>query len=394
MFRLVSILSVFSLVCGKELQTALVKTWDGLKARNIDAYNIKCIHRPNSETPDDCVSEGIGYGMILALYSNDQKYFDLIWETAEQYMWNGHNYDWRIDINGVKTGIGAATDAEQDIAFALISAQHLVEKNKWTLHTNPTYGERAQNILDNMWDSRMISYGKNIAPGAGWGGDDFVNPGYFAPAWYRIFKDFDSKDHDWDAVIDNCYKTINNNVGFENGLIPDWTTTNGQYYDGGLGYNAYGNGKYMFKDAIRTLWRISTDYLWNKEQRAELFLNNSLHFITNKGGAKASNFYTMDGELVPEEDTWVFDGDKKTRHRREHSHLTIGMWSTVPYALASDSTNEYIIELLKFYEDGDYWGLEIDPTGQDEDTAHNEMYFDQFLAWFGAVMLNNQWMPL
>lgn len=26
-----------------------------------------------------------------------------------------------------------------------------------------------------------------LAPAAGWGGRDFVNPGYFAPAWYKIF---------------------------------------------------------------------------------------------------------------------------------------------------------------------------------------------------------------
>jgi hypothetical protein len=42
-----------------------------------------------------------------------------------------------------------------------------------------------------------------VAPGAGWGGRDFVNPGYFAPAWYRVYKDFDkTPGHDWDGVID------------------------------------------------------------------------------------------------------------------------------------------------------------------------------------------------
>jgi len=385
-----------SLVNGQNihLKNALTNTWQGIKQRNIDPFEIKCVHRPYSETPNDCVSEGIGYGMLLALYQNDQEYFNMIWQSGEQYMWNGHNYDWRIDENGNKVATGAATDAEQDIALCLIFAQNLVHKGDWKMHDNPTYGERAQNILDNMWNSHMISTGKNVAPGPWWGGDDFVNPGYFAPAWYRIFNYFDTSHHDWYSVIDNCYKTIGGNVGFNNGLIPDWTTTNGQYYTSNLGYNTYGNGKYMFKDGIRTLWRISTDYLWHRDRRAKKFLENSYIFISSKGGVNASNFYQMNGDVIPKEDTWEFDGGQKTRHRQEYSPLTIGMWSCVPSALGTDDVSNYTQELLKFYENGTYWGLKNDTTGNNEDIEHNEMYFDQFLASFGAMFLNNSWIPI
>jgi endo-1,4-beta-D-glucanase Y len=388
--KLITVLLTLSVVCANNLHMALEKTWEGIKKRNIDAYQISCVHRPYSETPNDCVSEGIGYGMILALYSNDQKYFNLIWEAAEQYMWNGQNYDWHIDIYGNKVDVGAATDAEEDIAFALISADNLVKQNLWQQHNNPTYGERAQNILNSMWDLRMISYGKNVAPGASWGGDNFVNPSYFSPGWYRIFAKFDNQQHDWNTVINNCYTTLLNNVGVNNGLVPDWISPTGQYYDGSFGYNTYGNGKYLFKDAIRTLWRISTDYVWHGEPRALQFLNNSYNFIINKGGAKASNFYTMDGDLLPTGDIWYFDDNKKWRHRREHSHLTVGMWSTVAVAVGKNTT-QFTIELLKFYENSTYWGLTKSSTH--EDIYHNEMYFDQFLAWFGAAMLANIWHP-
>jgi endo-1,4-beta-D-glucanase Y len=178
------ILSNFITCCTSYLlKDALHNTWNGLKTRNIDPYNVKLIHRPYSESPGDAVSEGVGYGLLVALYSNDQKYFNLIWESAEQYMWSGNCYDWRVNEYGNKMAYGSATDAEQDIALSLIFAQHLSDQKKWMPHSNPTYGERAQNILDNMWNSKMISWGKNVAPGGNWGGDDFVNPGYFAPAW-------------------------------------------------------------------------------------------------------------------------------------------------------------------------------------------------------------------
>jgi len=30
----------------------------------------------------------VGYGLILALYSNDQEYFNMQLDSAEKYMWN------------------------------------------------------------------------------------------------------------------------------------------------------------------------------------------------------------------------------------------------------------------------------------------------------------------
>lgn len=399
-FKLMVSLASFVSVCDAyqepRLTNALQLTWQGMKERTIDPFEIKCIHRLHSETPNDCVSEGIGYGMLWALYANDQKYFDMIWESGEKYMWNGMWYDWRISEYGQKTATGAATDAEQDIALALIFANNKVKKGLWTQHTNPTYAERAQNIMDNMWSQRMISNGKHVAPGAGWGGDDFVNPGYFAPAWYRIFQLVDTSSwHDWDTVIQNCYDILLANVGFEKGLVPDWTDVYGQFYQGSLGYNAYGDGRYFFKDAIRTLWRISTDFLWNRNDEAFLFLINSHKFLTSKGGATAANFFTMDGELIPQQDVWEFDGGQKTRHRYEHSHLTVGMWACVPYALSLQDTVDYVEELLRFHEtNSTYWGLTTDPSGDDEDVDHNELYFDQFLAAFGALVLNGQWLPV
>jgi len=92
-----------------------------------------------------------------------------------------------------------------------------------------------------------------------------VNPGYFSPAWYKVFAKFDtSKWHNWNQVIDQCYQSILNNVGASRGLVPDWMTPWGDYYWSGLGYNAYLDGHGFFKDAIRIPWRVSMDYAWFK----------------------------------------------------------------------------------------------------------------------------------
>ena len=367
--------------------TILVKTWAGIKKRMVDGYDIPLVHRPRSEEPDDAVSEGVGYGMLLALYCNDQTYFNKIWGAGEQYMWddNGKCYNWRVTRDGTVIGSGPASDAEQDIALALIFADALVKKGTWQPFTSPKgadYATRAQSIINSFWGN-LIEEGKYLRPGAQWGGKAFVNPGYFAPAFYRVFDEFEQEDHNWDAVIDQCYQIVSVSPGYSLGLVPDWMQPDGNFAgEDQLGYNAYAGGKYMYKDAIRTLWRLATDYLWYGEPRAKKYCDQAFAFI--KEPARA-NFFQMDGSAVDE----TFElGNGATRPRTEHSQLTVSMWATAVMAAAgADGCDPFSEELLSFYTPGaDFWGRPTDANG--EDTLHNEMYFEQFLAWFGASLIS------
>lgn len=373
---------------------ALYNVWQGIKARNIDGYGTGLIHRPKSETPGDAVSEGVGYGMLVSLFSNDQETFNKIWEAGNSHMWGSCYYNWQVGPTGRVIGRGAATDAEEDIALSLIFADKLVKAGKWSEYSSPTAGayiDHAKKIMNCMWSTEQITSSGIIAPGAGWGGNDFVNPGYFSPAWYKIFAEYDS-DHNWKSVVDQSYSILANSVGYEFGLIPDWMTPAGGFAGSGLGYNAYGDGLYCFKDAIRSLWRVAIDAVWFDEPRAISLLTNAMNFINSKGGAPAANFYQTDGNLVPAEDIWDTWNDGATpRPRQEHSHLTIGMWATAAVAAGSDDDlKSFSTEMAKFYdgEGKDYFGNAVDPLGGTEDTLHNEMYFDQFLAWFGASMMS------
>jgi len=379
--------------------TILLKTWQGIKKRNVDAYSTGLVHRPKSNQPGDAVSEGVSYGMFLALYCNDQAYFNKIWNAGEKAMWvggdswNGGNYyDWRVDKSGgSRIGTGPASDAEQDIALLLIFADRLVKTGIWKTYKSDKgadYETRARSILNTVRTS-MIEQGKYLLPGH-WGGDpDTKNPGYFAPAFYRVFAEYDSANKSaWTALVDGSYELIAKSPGYAKGLIPDWCKTDGGT-TGGAGYNAYFDGDALYRDAIRVYWRLATDYLWYKEPRAKAFLDKAMAFIESPGKA---NFFDMKGQPLPEKDTEIL-GDGKSvkieRTRREHSHLTVGMWAAAAMGSGGAATAEiYSDELLKFYKPGtDYWGHAVDPAGGTEDTLHNEMYFDQFLAWFGASLL-------
>jgi endo-1,4-beta-D-glucanase Y len=396
--------------------TVLQKTWEGIKKRNVDAYTTGLVHRPKSNQPNDAVSEGVAYGMFLALYCNDPEYFNKIWDAGEKYMWNstgtygnsGNYYDWRVNRSGTKTGTGPASDADQDIALLLIFADRLVKNNVpgWTAYTSvkgATYAARARDIIQTVRTS-MVDQGKYLLPGH-WGTTpDVKNPGYFAPAFYRVFAEFDPENKSaWMALVGGSYDLIEKSPGYGKGLIPDWCTMSGAS-TGGAGYNAYFDGDALYRDAIRVYWRLATDYLWYGEERAKIFLDKAVAFLENShNGAEGANFFDMSGKLHSLDSVEVLgDGVSVdiTRTRREHSHLTVGMWAAAAMASrGKEFAEKYSDELLKFYKPGtDFWGYVTDPTGGTEDTLHNEMYFDQFLAWFGASILGgtftNVWLDL
>ena len=377
------------------LDTALAQTWEGIKARNITAFGNGLVHRPKSEYPGDAVSEGQGYGMLVAVLMNDQTTFDKIWDATESSMLNvsgtksSYNW-WRCQdggtaCNGPTYKDGPASDADQDIALSLLFADSLVKKGKWKSHISPkgaSYGQRAQRMLNAIW-SDMIDQGRYFKPGS-WGGASVLNPGYFSPAWYRIFAARDSViSHDWKAVVEQSYQTILAGPGAGMGLVCDWSNGQGQPLSAGPGYNAFANGQWFYKDAVRVLWRLALDYAWFGDVRAKRFLDSAAAFI--KAPANA-DFFQISGKAIPKDSLFVFNGGKTSRPRAEHSHLTVAMWGCLAVAQDAQSVSDWSSELLKFHEsDADYWGLANDAAG--EDTLHNELYFDQFLAWFGGATL-------
>ena len=235
----------------EELEDAVRKVWSGLVVANEDRSPF-LLHRPYSETPGDAVSEGVGYGLLTAWALNDTYVFHRLYQGADSTMWNGRFYDWRVDASNQKVAFGAATDAEQDIAASLILVLYQMDTERWPVEFRGIYRERAQTLLNHLWEEGVTSQGI-LRPGYGWGGEGFVNVGYFAPAWYRIFHEFDAEARDWISVVDRSYNVLRHSPGYDRGLVPDWMTPEGQFVDD-TGYNAYGKGRYMYKDAIRTLW--------------------------------------------------------------------------------------------------------------------------------------------
>lgn len=88
--------------------------------------------RVKFDNTSETVSEGIGYGMLLAAYAADKDLFNRLWAYYKQHR-NSHGVmHWKISGCNSVIGQNGATDAELDAAMALIVANY-----QWPNTTSP-----------------------------------------------------------------------------------------------------------------------------------------------------------------------------------------------------------------------------------------------------------------
>ncbi|HXJ19787.1 MAG TPA: glycosyl hydrolase family 8 [Polyangia bacterium] len=272
---------------------------------------------PSGATPlNSTVSEGIGYGMIIAVYMGDQALFDGLWKYEQLHLDKNNLMNWSVDssgnttmANGMTVGQGAATDADEDMAWALAMAD-----KQWggSGSLSKSYATYALQQIQAVWNNEIYQ-SKLADPGDSWPPGDFfntINVSYFAPAYYRVFKQLDSS-HDWDAVNQTVFDTIlgpsdnfsgalnASNKNTTNGLVPAWCTSTGGSSSGGPYYYQY--------DSCRTPFRIGIDWCLNSAlspsnaaispSRAQHYVSLTSSFFAGIGVANIVDGYNMDGTV-------------------------------------------------------------------------------------------------
>jgi endo-1,4-beta-D-glucanase Y len=224
--------------------------------------------------------------MILAVYMNDQPLFDDLWRYEQQFLDADQLMNWDIDENGNVTGQNAATDADEDMAWALLMADR-----QWGGGgaLAGTYLDIAKTQIAAIWNHEVYQ-SKLAALGDTWGDWNDLNISYFAPAYYRAFAAVDT--HDWAALVQTTYDTIANNLTAQNhnqsnGLVPGFSTSQGGPMTGEPFTYQY--------DACRTPFRIALDWCINGEPRAKAYLALTSSFFSAIGAANVVDGYQLDG---------------------------------------------------------------------------------------------------
>jgi endo-1,4-beta-D-glucanase Y len=256
------------------------------------------------DTPDgvanSTVSEGIAYGMMIAVFSDDQPLFDALWRYA--LYWSNKNglMDWYIAPDGSRAlGVGGATDSDEDMAWALVMADR-----QWGGQgsLDEPYLRHARRQIARLGEFEVdhSQFDGMLLPGDDWRGRDVFNPSYFAPHQYRIFGQVSGEVAFWGKVIDKGYETLEKSLNeqsgnHENGLVPAWCTSQGEPVEAFPG--ALTNYQY---DSARTPFRLAQDYIYNGEPRALRYLQRVSAFFAAEGADQIVDGYTLRGAKAPD----------------------------------------------------------------------------------------------
>ncbi|MFP4467063.1 MAG: CIA30 family protein, partial [Candidatus Goldiibacteriota bacterium] len=224
----------------------------------------------------DTVSEGMGYGMLLAIYFDDKTTFDGLFEYVLDHLNSRQLMAWRVDENGNIVDAGAATDADTDIAFALIQAS-----KRWggaPEGRSITYAQYATNHLSKI-KQYCIADDNSLKPGDVW--DDHEFPSYYSEAFYREYNVHEGNTS-WDSLISMCNQHILANQNSSNGLTSETANQDGTRKDDNYGYNA-----------CRTPMRYAIDYIWNGDSTAGTVIDREASFFENTAATDIGDGYSV-----------------------------------------------------------------------------------------------------
>jgi len=257
------------------------------------------VKRPNSGSqPNTSNSEGIAYGMEIAVYMDDQATFDKLWQYEQLHRGANGLMDWEIDPNGAVTagGSGAASDGDEDMAFALVMAD-----KKWGGQGSlgDTYLNHAKKQIELIWQHE-IDHTRNdvLTPGDQFADGQVINISYFAPAYYRIFGQVTGKTAEWNRTVQASYDAIEAtlnaaNKNATNGLVPAWSTPAGVP----MAPPGSGHPTHHQLDSCRTPFRLAQDYCWFGEARAQAYLQKISAFYAQIGATNLVDGYNLDGTV-------------------------------------------------------------------------------------------------
>ncbi|MEN9354802.1 MAG: hypothetical protein RL318_2127 [Fibrobacterota bacterium] len=279
---------------GSEIQTAF-NNW---KSSQLDSSGNTM--RVKFDDPNYTVSEGIGYGMLIMVYmdnatNNTQGQFDKLWAYYNKYLNGNKVMHWKIQgFSGVNQQNGA-TDAELDVALALLMAY-----KQWG---NASYLTDAKNLISVIWSKEVAN--NRLKPGDAW--DDYKNPSYFSPGALELFKLVDANG--WSSVMTNEYAMIKANQNTTTGITSDWCQTSGSAVSGKeskqLGMNY---------DGVRTPWRLAIGYAWYGHAEAKAINDKLAAWLTSTSSpvagspAKVMDGYTQSGTATGKFNVVTFVG--------------------------------------------------------------------------------------
>jgi oligosaccharide reducing-end xylanase len=262
----------------------------------------------------DVRTEGMSYGMMIAVQLDKKAEFDALWNWAMTYMYIGDPkhpsygyFSWSCKTDGTPNEETPAPDGEQYFAMALLFAG-----NRWPGgHGIYDYHSEALKLLSAMRHRAVISGPTSRGPrtvGAevseengmilfvpGVMPQPFTDPSYHLPAFYELWAR-------WGPVEDRAFWAHAAEVSRaffvkatnpQTGLAPDYAN-----FDGTPRKAPYSSNSSNFAyDAWRTASNWSVDWSWWRKDPVEPQLSDRIQsFFLSQGIDAYGPVYTLDGQ--------------------------------------------------------------------------------------------------
>ena len=346
----------------------------------------------------DARTEGMSYGMMIAVQFGEKDIFDRLWRWSKKYMQHQEGpregyFAWSCKTDGTRNAEGAASDGELYYITALLFAS-----NRWGDETGINYKAEAQHILNSIQprdfkDARPPRQFPGMPPSSGkiflidpetrlitftpdGFGQRFTDPSYHIPAFYEVWAKY-ADDGRADYWLDCAAKSrafLHKATDEKTGLNPDMCN-----YDGTLlqGWGGRRNGGSNFRyDSWRVPMNITLDYEWSgvdadwQRQYGEKIQN----FFYGQGVDTFVDQYRVDGALPADDEILQAGGFRKLRH-------SIGLVSTVAAAsiLCQHAKKKEFVDAL--------WKARHEPF----DDGYFDAYYDGLLRLFAFMHLSGKY---
>ncbi len=307
----------------------------------------------------DVRSEGMSYGLMVAVQLDKKEEFNRLWTWAKTYMYHSDGaykgyFAWHCTPDGTQIDENPAPDGEEWFVTALFFAaarwgngegiyDYEAEANailnamlhQDSVHATPMFDPEYQMIVFVPTPGEVSS---------------FTDPSYHLPYYYELWARWAAQDNDyWSQAASVSRAFWKKTAHPETGLMPNYAEFTGEP-------KAWDNyGEYFYADAWRNSMNVAVDYLWFAPESWHIEQSNRLLNFFAGLGAYNSKF-TIDGEPV------------------EPNHRSTGLIAMNAVA-AMASTNENAWQFVE-----EFWNLPV-PVGR-------WRYYDGLLYLFALLHLS------
>lgn len=328
---------------------------------------------------NDVRSEGMSYGMMIAVQLDKKDVFDRLWHWSKHYMQHQEGpmkgyFRWSCQLDGTPNSQGPASDGELYFITSLIFAS-----NRWGNDTGINYLAEAQFILNSSMEKTgedgitpLIHPEYHLITFVPTGfGSQFTDPSYHVPAFYEVWARWanDGRSDYWRECARASREYLKKAVHPQTGLTPDYSN-----YDGSLL-----NSRHIIGDAFRfDSWRVpmnlALDYSWacvDKEWQ-QSYGHKIQDFLYSQGLEEFVDQYNVDGTPVER----VLDAGEYKKLR--HSLGLISTTAAISLVCSHDKSREFVEH---------FWNSRHEPY----DDGYFDAYYDGLLQLFSYLHLSGRY---